>query len=65
VPREVAEGMEPRTRYARSGDLSIAYQVVGDGPSTSSTRRPSSHLEHAWEERGYARYLRRWPASPA
>ena len=24
--------MAPRTRYARSGDLSIAYQVVGDGP---------------------------------
>ena len=23
---------EPETRYARSGDLSIAYQVTGDGP---------------------------------
>lgn len=23
--------MAPRTRYARSGDLNIAYQVVGDG----------------------------------
>ena len=22
----------PKTRYARSGDVSIAYQVVGDGP---------------------------------
>ena len=22
----------PETRYARSGDVSIAYQVVGDGP---------------------------------
>ena len=22
----------PETRYARSGDASIAYQVVGDGP---------------------------------
>jgi hypothetical protein len=22
----------PETRYARSGDLSIAYQVVGEGP---------------------------------
>jgi hypothetical protein len=21
-----------RTRYARSGDVNIAYQVVGDGP---------------------------------
>lgn len=24
--------MRPQTRYARSGDLSIAYQVIGDGP---------------------------------
>jgi hypothetical protein len=23
----------PETRYARSGDASIAYQVLGDGPS--------------------------------
>jgi len=22
----------PETRYARSGDVRIAYQVVGDGP---------------------------------
>lgn len=22
----------PETHYARSGDLSIAYQVIGDGP---------------------------------
>jgi hypothetical protein len=22
----------PRTHYAKSGDLDIAYQVVGDGP---------------------------------
>jgi pimeloyl-ACP methyl ester carboxylesterase len=60
VPREVAEGMEPRTRYARSGDLSIAYQVVGDGPVDLVHAPPFvSHLEHAWEEPGYARYLRR------
>jgi hypothetical protein len=24
--------MEPETRYARSGDVSIAYQVLGEGP---------------------------------
>src|SRR3989442_5317756 len=24
--------MQSETRYARSGDVSIAYQVVGDGP---------------------------------
>ena len=24
--------MAPEVRYARSGDVSIAYQVVGEGP---------------------------------
>jgi hypothetical protein len=24
--------MPPETRYAKSGDVNIAYQVVGDGP---------------------------------
>jgi len=24
--------MRPETRYAQSGDVNIAYQVVGDGP---------------------------------
>ena len=24
--------MPPQTRYAKSGDVSIAYQVVGEGP---------------------------------
>ena len=24
--------MVPETRYARSGDVHIAYQVIGDGP---------------------------------
>jgi hypothetical protein len=25
-------GVRPETRYARSGDVNIAYQVVGEGP---------------------------------
>src|SRR5215213_7299528 len=52
--------MAPRTRYARNGDVSIAYQVVGDGP-IDLVHGPGaiSHLEYAWEEPGYARYLRR------
>ena len=24
--------MQPETKYAKSGDVNIAYQVVGDGP---------------------------------
>src|SRR5215213_1847111 len=52
--------MAPRTRYARNEDVSIAYQVVGDGP-IDLVHAPGSfsHLEYAWEEPGYARYLRR------
>src|SRR5918997_6558918 len=55
--------MAPRTKYARSGDLSIAYQVVGDGP-VDLVHGPGfvSHVEQAWEEPGYARYLRRLAA---
>ena len=30
----------PETRYARSGDVSIAYQVPGRGRSTWSMSRP-------------------------
>ncbi|MBA2316130.1 MAG: alpha/beta fold hydrolase [Chloroflexi bacterium] len=50
----------PRTRYARSGDLSIAYQVVGDGP-IDLVHAPGfiSHLEYGWQEPRYERYLRR------
>ncbi len=55
--------MAPRTSYARSGDLSIAYQIVGDGP-VDLVLGPSfvSHVEYCWEEPGYARFLRRLAA---
>ena len=43
--------MAPQTKYARNGDLSIAYQVVGDGPVDLVHGAGSvSHLEHHWEE---------------
>lgn len=40
----------PQTRYARSGDLHIAYQVMGDGP-LDVVLVPGwvSHLELEWE----------------
>jgi class 3 adenylate cyclase len=41
----------PRTTYAHSGDASIAYQVVGDGPiDLVVVNGPASHLELVWEE---------------
>jgi pimeloyl-ACP methyl ester carboxylesterase len=40
----------PETRYARSGDVSIAYRVVGGGPFDVVFVPPSSsHVELGWE----------------
>lgn len=42
--------MAPQTRYARSGDVSIAYEVVGDGPFDVLLVPPEvSHVELGWE----------------
>jgi pimeloyl-ACP methyl ester carboxylesterase len=50
----------PETRYARSGDVYIAYQVVGSGPSDLVFIPPFvSHLELYWEEPALARFLDR------
>src|SRR5207248_6942870 len=38
----------PETRYAKSGDVSIAYQVVGDGPFDVVLVPAISHVELAW-----------------
>ncbi len=52
--------MQPKTEYARSGDLHIAYQVVGNGPF-DLVYVPGwvSHVEQAWEEPSLARFLNR------
>ena len=39
----------PETRYAKSGDMSIAYQVTGEGPFDLVYIPPfTSHVELAW-----------------
>jgi class 3 adenylate cyclase len=50
----------PETRYARSGEFSIAYQVVGEG-DLDLVYMPgfASHLEVFWEQPAYSRFLRR------
>lgn len=55
--------VRPETRYARSGDVSIAYQVVGDGP-IDLVMVPGfvSHLEVGWEEPNLAHLLTRLAA---
>jgi pimeloyl-ACP methyl ester carboxylesterase len=52
--------MAPQTKYARSGDLHIAYQVIGDGP-IDLVYVPSwmSQVEVYWEEPRIARYFER------
>jgi pimeloyl-ACP methyl ester carboxylesterase len=52
--------MQPTTRYAKSGDVNIAYQVVGDGP-LDLVYVPGwvSNLEENWDEPDYARFLER------
>ncbi|HTS21151.1 MAG TPA: adenylate/guanylate cyclase domain-containing protein [Casimicrobiaceae bacterium] len=52
--------MPPETRFARSGSVHIAYQVVGEGP-LDLVYVPGwvSHVELAWEEPTLARFLER------
>jgi pimeloyl-ACP methyl ester carboxylesterase/DNA-binding CsgD family transcriptional regulator len=52
--------IRPEVRYASSGETSIAYQVVGDSPSTL-VLVPGfvSHLDLAWDEASSAGFLER------
>lgn len=52
--------MEPETRYARSGDVSIAYQVSGEGPFDVVRIPPFvSHVELEWQVPKSAEFLQR------
>lgn len=43
--------MAPQTRWARAGDVDIAYQVVGDGPfDLVLVPWFVTHIEHHWDE---------------
>ncbi len=52
--------MAPETRYARSGDVNIAYQVTGEGPR-DLVYVPGwvSNVELMWEEPALAHFLER------
>ncbi|MGE3344606.1 MAG: alpha/beta fold hydrolase [Vicinamibacterales bacterium] len=50
----------PRVQYAPSGNVNIAYQVVGDGPvDLVFVMGWVSHLEYFWNEPSFARFLTR------
>lgn len=52
--------MQPETHYAKSGDVSIAYQVFGEGP-INLVLAPFfvSNVEHFWEDPDISRWLLR------
>jgi pimeloyl-ACP methyl ester carboxylesterase/class 3 adenylate cyclase len=52
--------VRPTTRYARSGEYSIAFQVAGQGP-LDLVFIPGfvSHVEYVWEDPDYAHFLER------
>ena len=50
----------PDTRYAKSGDVHVAYQVFGDGPINLVFAPPFvSNVENYWDEPDFARWLLR------
>ena len=49
----------PETRYARSGEVSIAYQALGDGRPDLVYAPPLTHLELAWESLSAAQFYSR------
>lgn len=50
----------PQTHYAKSGDVHIAYQVIGDGPNTVVfSSGIFSNIEIAWELPAWRRFYER------
>ena len=56
----------PETRYARSGDVMVAYQVVGEGPFDVVIVPGSvSHVELGVAGQRYRARAQPWKARPA
>jgi pimeloyl-ACP methyl ester carboxylesterase len=54
-------GLAPETKYARSGDVKIAYQVAGDGPfDLVFVPGYVTHLELAWKLPNFGPSLAQW-----
>ena len=50
--------MKPEVRYARNGDVAIGFTIVGDGPNDLVYLPAVNHIDVAWENPQYARFLR-------
>ena len=58
MTRQGAPRRQPETKYARSGDVHIAYHVFGEGElDLVFVRGFTNHLELAWEAEPWARFL--------
>jgi pimeloyl-ACP methyl ester carboxylesterase/class 3 adenylate cyclase len=51
--------VRPEVRYARNGEIAIAYAVVGTGPDDLVYLPPYNNLDIAWENPLYEGFLRR------
>ena len=52
--------MLPENRYAKSGDVHIAYQVIGSGPfDLVFVPGFISHVDHVWDEPRWSSFLER------
>jgi pimeloyl-ACP methyl ester carboxylesterase len=49
--------MQRVARYAKSGDIHVAYQVFGEGPNLVMVPGFVSHFEYSWDEPRLARWL--------
>ncbi len=60
IPPALPLPRPPETMYARSGDVNIAYQVIGDAPlDLVFVMGWVSHMEYFWREPSFARFLLR------
>ncbi len=58
--RRVNGAMQPETRYAQSGDIGIAYQVLGEGDMDLVIAFPFvSHLDLLWENPAQSHFINR------
>jgi pimeloyl-ACP methyl ester carboxylesterase len=60
APPTAIASISPRVSYAHSGNVNIAYQVIGSGPiDLVFVMGWVSHLEYFWNEPSFARFLTR------
>jgi pimeloyl-ACP methyl ester carboxylesterase len=52
--------VQPRTEFARNGEVAIAYQVIGDGPRDAVFIPGfAGHLDLMWSEPAYGKFMER------